>query len=79
MFSSDLSKEITSNIEISFVKVSSYVGTESTGTVDELIGLNSTLKNKHVEMEDKRGGPRGRGFSRGGGTYVQKGTQGDQY
>jgi hypothetical protein len=30
-------------------------------------------------MEDKRGGPRGRGFSRGGGTYVQKGTQGDQY
>jgi hypoxanthine phosphoribosyltransferase len=48
MFSSDLSKEITSNIEISFVKVSSYVGTESTGTVDELIGLNSTLKNKHV-------------------------------
>jgi hypothetical protein len=39
----------------------------------------NTLKNKHVEMEDKRGGPRGRGFSRGGGTYVQKGTQGDQY
>ena len=29
-------------------------------------------------MEDKRGGHRGRGFSRGG-TYVQKGTQGEQY
>lgn len=29
-------------------------------------------------MEDKRGGPRGPGFSRGG-TYIQKGTQGDQY
>jgi adenylate kinase len=41
-------KCIESNVEISFVKVSSYQGTSTTGRVDELIGLNTDLKHKSV-------------------------------
>ena len=48
MFAADLLKSITIPCEISFVKVSSYHGTVSTGRVDELIGLNTDLENKHV-------------------------------
>ena len=48
MFASDLLKEIPGNIQISFVKVSSYIGAQSSGRVDELIGLNTELKGKHV-------------------------------
>jgi len=48
MFASDLMKNISLPVEITFIKVSSYRGTETTGRVDELIGLNSDLKNKHV-------------------------------
>ncbi|OFZ61084.1 MAG: hypoxanthine phosphoribosyltransferase [Bacteroidetes bacterium RIFCSPHIGHO2_02_FULL_44_7] len=48
MFASDLMKNISLAAEITFIKVSSYHGTETTGRVDELIGLNSDLKNKHV-------------------------------
>lgn len=48
MFASDLMKNIKRNVEISFVKVSSYKGTQTSGRVDELIGLNSSLENKNV-------------------------------
>lgn len=48
MFTSDLLKEIILPCEISFMKVSSYAGTESTGRVDELIGLTSAVKDRHV-------------------------------
>ena len=48
MFTSDLMKHILLPCEISFMKVSSYQGTESTGRVDELIGLNSPVAGKHV-------------------------------
>jgi hypoxanthine phosphoribosyltransferase len=48
MFTSDLMKHIQLPCEISFMKVSSYQGTESTGRVDELIGLNSPIAGKHV-------------------------------
>jgi hypoxanthine phosphoribosyltransferase len=48
MFTADLMKHIESNVEISFVKVSSYQGTSTTGRVDELIGLNTDLKHKSV-------------------------------
>lgn len=48
MFASDLIKSISNTCEISFVKVSSYSGTSSKGRVDELIGLNTDLENKHV-------------------------------
>ena len=48
MFASDLMKKVDLVSEISFIKMSSYKGTESTGRVDELIGLNNDLKGKHV-------------------------------
>lgn len=48
MFAADLFKQITLPCEISFVKVSSYHGTNSSGRVDEIIGLNTDISNKHV-------------------------------
>ena len=48
MFTSDLMKHITLKSEISFMKVSSYAGTESTGRVDELIGLSGSVKGRNV-------------------------------
>jgi hypoxanthine phosphoribosyltransferase len=48
MFCSDLLKEIQVPCELSFVKLSSYKGIESTGIVKELVGLNEDLSNRHV-------------------------------
>ena len=48
MFASDLMKEVDLDCEISFVKMSSYRGTKTTGQVQELIGLNTDIRNKHV-------------------------------
>ncbi len=48
MFASDLMKGISIPCAISFVKVSSYKGSNSTGRVDELIGLNTDIEGKHV-------------------------------
>lgn len=48
MFAADLFKLLKCQPELSFVKVSSYVGTQSTGRVDELIGLQTGLQNRHV-------------------------------
>src|SRR5690606_27948896 len=48
MFAADLLKKITVDCEITFVKVSSYKGTGSTGRVDELIGLTTSLVDKDV-------------------------------
>ena len=48
MFAADLMKEINLNCEISFVKLASYHGTTSTGTVSELIGLNQDLTGRTV-------------------------------
>jgi hypoxanthine phosphoribosyltransferase len=48
MFASDLMKKINIECEISFVKLSSYSGTNSTETVKNLIGINEELKNRSV-------------------------------
>lgn len=48
MFAADLMKEIEFPCEISFVKLASYQGTESTGKVTELIGLNTNISNRTV-------------------------------
>jgi len=49
MFSSDIMKKITlPNTEISFIKLSSYSGTETTGNVHELIGLGQDIKNRNI-------------------------------
>ncbi len=48
MFASDLFKQITFDCRITFVKVASYQGTISSGTVKSLIGINENIKGKVV-------------------------------
>jgi hypoxanthine phosphoribosyltransferase len=48
VFSADLMRNITIKNTISFVKVASYEGLSSSGTVKKLIGLMDSLENRHV-------------------------------
>lgn len=48
MFAADLFKKLEFDCEVSFVKLSSYEGTSSTGKVKSLIGLNESIANRHV-------------------------------
>jgi hypoxanthine phosphoribosyltransferase len=48
MFASDLMKELTIPCRISFVKVSSYAGTQSTGQLKTLIGHDESLFNQDI-------------------------------
>lgn len=48
MFASDLLKQITIPCELSFVKLASYHGTNSSGQVNELIGLTEEIKDRTV-------------------------------
>jgi len=48
IFASDLIRACDFDLSISFVKVASYLGTKSSGSVSQLIGLNESLLNKTV-------------------------------
>jgi len=48
MFASDLFKEITIPSEISFIKLASYKGTKSTGSVVTAIGLEAEIYDRDV-------------------------------
>ena len=48
MFMSDLIKKIEFQNELSFVKLASYEGTESSGQVRSLIGLTTPIEGRHV-------------------------------
>lgn len=48
MFASDLLKAVKMDCEISFVKLSSYHGTQSTEKVKEIIGLNQDIKGRDI-------------------------------
>ncbi len=48
VFAADLMREITIPCEISFVKLASYQGTTSTGTIKEVMGINEDLAGRHV-------------------------------
>ncbi len=48
MFASDLYKQLTFPCQITFLKLASYSGTQSTGTVKQLIGINRDLKDRVV-------------------------------
>ena len=48
VFAADLLREIDLSCEITFVKLSSYAGTGSTGEVKNLIGLDVSLNNRDV-------------------------------
>ena len=48
VFAADLLRNVKMDCEVSFVKLSSYVGTQSTNTVRELIGLDKALTGRTV-------------------------------
>ena len=48
MFASDLYKQLTFPCQITFLKLASYSGTESTGSVKQLIGINRDLRDRVV-------------------------------
>lgn len=48
MFMSELMQKIEIPCELSFVKLASYVGTSSTGKVQELIGLRNNVEGRHI-------------------------------
>ena len=48
MFASDLFKELNIEAEICFIKLASYKGTKSTGNVITSIGLDQSLRGRHV-------------------------------
>ncbi len=48
MFTADLMKSVNFNCEISFIKLSSYSGVESTGEIKQIIGINKPLKGRSV-------------------------------
>lgn len=48
LFAAELFKRINIKARISFVKLASYEGTSSSGTIKELIGWNEDIRNKNV-------------------------------
>lgn len=48
MFASELMKNISIPCEITFVRVSSYSKTQSTGQIREILGLKESIKDRHV-------------------------------
>lgn len=48
IFAADLLRKMTIECELSFVKLSSYSGTSSSGSIKQLIGLNEELVDRHL-------------------------------
>jgi len=48
LFAADLFKRIDLKAKISFVKLASYEGTKTSGSIKELIGWNEDIKNKNI-------------------------------
>jgi len=48
IFTADLMREMTIPCEVSFVKLASYQGTTSTGTIHEVLGINEDLSGRHI-------------------------------
>jgi len=48
MFAGELMKEVSVPSEITFVRLASYHGTTTTNKVQEVLGLNESIKGRHV-------------------------------
>ena len=48
MFIGDLFKYLTIECEVSFIRVSSYQSTHTTGKVKQILGLKESIENRHV-------------------------------
>jgi hypoxanthine phosphoribosyltransferase len=55
MFAADLFKHLSIESEISFIKVSSYQGTQTTEKVNELIGLNQDHSGRYCGYRNYTG------------------------
>lgn len=47
-FASDLFREIEGDAEITFIRLRSYSGTQTTGAIKEVVGLAEDIENRHV-------------------------------
>lgn len=50
MFASDLMKKIDIDCEISFIRLKSYVGTQSSGATKEILGLTESIEGRTVVL-----------------------------
>ena len=50
IFAADLFKRVTIEAEVSFIRVSSYEGTQSTGIVKNIVGINESLEGRTVVL-----------------------------
>ena len=48
LFAADLLKQLNFDAEVSFIKLQSYEGTNNTGTVTEVMGLQANISNRTV-------------------------------
>lgn len=48
IFAADLARAISTDCELSFVKLASYKGTSTTGNVQKVLGLDTSLKDRHI-------------------------------
>ena len=48
VFAADLFRSVEFNTEITFIRYKSYEGTQSTGTVREVLGLNESIEGRTV-------------------------------
>lgn len=48
IFAAELFKQITTPATITFVKLASYRATESTGTIEEILGLDVDIAHRHI-------------------------------
>jgi hypoxanthine phosphoribosyltransferase len=48
MFASDLMKQVDLKSELTFIKVNSYEGIESTGLIKEMIGIGQSITDRHI-------------------------------
>lgn len=48
LFTADLVREFEGDCEVSFIRMASYEGTNTTGTVNTVMGLKESLKDRHV-------------------------------
>ncbi len=50
LFTADLFRCMKGDCEVSFIRVASYTGTQSSGAVKEVMGLSSDLKGRHLVL-----------------------------
>ncbi len=48
VFAADLIRAVETDLEMAFVKLSSYAGTESTGQIQSMMGLSEDLEGRHI-------------------------------